>query len=260
MRIEAWFAGLLAAALVVPAPARAGEARAHAAGEDRSGTTTGGQARPATEARRSGSQAAPLQRAGQRRVVEGTIARSKQVGVKGGRAQHAVVLLRTGGGRSAVVDLGPVEALRDSGIRVESGMQLQAAGRVRRVGDRAVLFADRVKQGTQTASVERRRGAGGGQARAIQLGETRRIRGEVVDVKEVSAGEDRHTMVLLERRNGRQIAVDLGPTRGLDAEISVGTRIAVEGAPRRRGDRIVFEAERIQAGGRVAGIERDDRG
>jgi hypothetical protein len=195
------------------------------------------------------------------RSVEGVVDRRKEVRLRRSDVRHDVVLLRSGD-RAVVVDLGPVRNLSDAGIRPEKGTRLKAEGPIRRVGDRAVLFAERVSQGDNSVTVDRsglpeRAPSAGG----LALGEERRITGKIVQTKDVRSRQgSATTVVLLERPNGVHVPVDVGSARALDMNLDVGRTITVEGAPIRSGDRIVLEAEEVRSGDRVAQVERATRG
>ena len=86
-------------------------------------------------------------------TLEGTVANTKQVQVKGSDRTHTVLLVESAQGPSYVVDLGPSEQTAQATI--ESGATVGAKGKMVRIGDRLVLMADEATIGDQAIKLQR---------------------------------------------------------------------------------------------------------
>lgn len=193
--------------------------------------------------------------------VSGKILEEKQVNIKGTHRKNWVALLQTADGKQVVVDLGPVEKLKDVNIR--RGQTLSVQGTQVRVGNRPVLFATEVNDTRKSLKVSRpphgqAKGQDQGQAKQ-NPGEPRQVTGTVIREKEVKIkGTDAtNKVVLINTRMGSDIVADLGPTQGLqNVDVRKGEKVTVTGKPVRIGQRIVLLASDISAAGKSQKIER----
>lgn len=87
------------------------------------------------------------------RVVSGVVGRQKEVQRPDGTGNNLVISLQpTEGGEPVIIDLGDARAI--SGM-IREGDDLEATGSPVRVGDRLVLFADKIRAREQVAEVTR---------------------------------------------------------------------------------------------------------
>jgi len=184
--------------------------------------------------------------------VSGQVSRTKNVEVrtldpKGKAQQNRVVLLQTDQGRRIVVDLGPAQALQ--GVSLQQGAQLDASGQWIRIGDRPVLWANRVSVDGKTVQIKR-----------PQRDQSRQITGQILRSKQVDIqGTDLvNQVVLLQTDQGRQIVADLGSMTNLRGlRLQPGAEIEVRGHPARVGDQMVLLADQVSAGGKTVSIHRE---
>jgi hypothetical protein len=85
--------------------------------------------------------------------VKGEITNEKNVELKGKNQSHKVVMLTTEKGNQVVADLGPQKKLQE--LNIEKGKKLEVQGRIDRVSDHLVLFADKVMADGKTVEVQR---------------------------------------------------------------------------------------------------------
>ncbi|QRK10929.1 hypothetical protein JQX13_13150 [Archangium violaceum] len=182
------------------------------------------------------------------RKVQGTILKQKEVTVRGTDRRHQVVLLETQGGRRVVVDLG--SPMRNA-PQLKEGQQLQASGVAGRVGDRAVLFAQRATIGGKEVQLNR-------PEQRFNKSLARQVTGQVVRQKNVSVpGSDVDNTVVLLRTQQGIAAVDLGPADQLgSAQLKEGQRLSVRARPVILTDRIVLVADQLTSGGKTMRINR----
>jgi len=88
--------------------------------------------------------------------LKGTIAKQKEVQVKGSDRTHRVLLVESEQGPSYVVDVGPSEHTAQANL--EPGAAIDAKGKLVRIGDRLVLMADEATIDEQSVRIERRQG------------------------------------------------------------------------------------------------------
>jgi hypothetical protein len=98
---------------------------------------------------------APAQaRIGEKMQIKGSILRHKEVTLPDGVTHHRVVELKAEEGRRIAVDLGPTDKLKS--IPLAIGTTISADGYLLRVGDRPVLFAEKLTpEGGTTLNIER---------------------------------------------------------------------------------------------------------
>lgn len=203
--------------------------------------------------------------------VFGTIAEMKTVQLRGKQGEtHQALLLETEEGRRIIADLGPSEQLQ--GMKLEKGKEIGLIGRTGRVGDRVVLFTEKVKYGQQEKTIERPEGE---TKRRTQLeqkhqqmamkfqqptkAKSQKLKGQVVQQKEVGfqGRTDTNTVVLMQTEEGKHLVVDLGPTEELqEVDIKQGVPVEVEGTLVTVGDRLVVMGEQLNVGQKQVSIQR----
>jgi len=221
------------------------------AGPGRIGTPRPGRDMNPMPGRDDASKDAPNQgqdQQGQNRSdFQGKVEAIKQVGVMGGGDEHVVVLLSEGDARY-VVDLGPAKALTD--LQIQVGEALEGQGKLGRVGDRVVVFADAltrqgkeitIRQDLQLQSVPLAREP----AKSLD------ISGEILKLKDVTTeGGQSNTVALVAAADGKQMAVDLGPSDTFGSfGINVGDTLQVTGRLTPIGEHLVLWAEQIDVKG-----------
>jgi hypothetical protein len=87
-------------------------------------------------------------------TLRGEVVRTKRVETEGTTYQAA--LLETDQGRRVIVDLGPVQDLRNENVSVQRGQDIQVRGRYANVGDYRVFMAHQVRSDGQVAEIGRR--------------------------------------------------------------------------------------------------------
>jgi hypothetical protein len=191
------------------------------------------------------------------------------VSIKGTKGKNKVALLKTNEGQHVLVDFGSADAKAVE--KIDKGEQLTVRGKIMRIGDRAVLFADTVMLGNKQFRVERThekkldkvsKQQKQKQKQKMRSGEARRISGKILKKKMVEVrGEDRkHAVILMESQQDRRLVVDLGAVDGLKGmKIDEGEEITVEGRPVRVGQRLVFFAQNVTIGGKSATAQRPEK-
>lgn len=94
---------------------------------------------------RSGRRMAP-----QRQQVTGEIAEVRTIKVKQTKQDHLLAKVKLDTGQTAVLDLGPADKARQSGLKLEKRQQLQAEGTVGQLNNRPVLVVTRAQQDGKT--------------------------------------------------------------------------------------------------------------
>lgn len=161
--------------------------------------------------------------------LSGTVQNTKTVQTRGGK--RLVVQLKTSGGQTAVVDLGRAKSLQ---TQPEKGSQLQASGKMIKVGDKQVLLATRANFGGQDHNISRQ-----GQEYTGTVTSTRRakVRGQ------------EHLIAELKTQQGRKFLADLGPASDVASKVSDGAKLTVTGVPVELKDRRVLVARAIEKDG-----------
>lgn len=115
----------------------------------------------------------------------------------------------------------------------------------------------------QTSSSPQASGAQGGTSPQARSGsqtklELPQVSGRITAVKEVkSKAGQTYRVVRLETRGGRTLVADLGPVDGLkNVNLKNGQQVVLTGHPGRIGNRIVFFATEVRAGGQTAQVQR----
>src|SRR5690606_27429444 len=146
--------------------------------------------------------------------------------VKGPEGEHVVALIQTEGGDRLVADLGAKDALKDKKLR--KGQDIEVIGHAGRVDDRPVLFGQQAKIGKEEIALERPSGeqqivaqieqrqqqqaqtAGKEEGQPSELGKTGKVKGKVLQLKEVEAKNEgtKNRVVLLKTEDDRGYIVD----------------------------------------------------
>lgn len=196
-------------------------------------------------------------------AISGKVIRDKQVKLRDAAGSHLVVLVQAEKGRSLAVDLGSAAALD---VRRLRGAELMAQGPLVRVGDRAVLMAERASADGKPLVIERSPPVSAalrqyGAEAGAQAGANQRIvSGTVERTKQVARGRrGKNLVVAIRTGQGEVIASDLGPAQLALGEDLNDKPIRVEGQLLRVGDRLVLFADRYRTGNRVVRVERPDR-
>jgi hypothetical protein len=106
---------------------------------------------------------------------------------------------------------------------------------------------------------EQRNGSGQQEPQAQQQEPQQQVEGQILKEKEVQIkGKDQNNrVILIEAKDGRRIAIDLGPTQNLaDVQIQVGQNASVKGRLVRIGDRKVLFAGELTVNGKTVQIRR----
>lgn len=178
--------------------------------------------------------------------VTGEVLRHKEVTVRGEDRNNLVVLVKPAEGPARVVDLGPADRIGDRELQ---NQQLNAQGRIVRIGDRAVLLADRFELAGERIDVQRPEHAAQAQ---------RTLTGTVIAQKEVARPEGGTNLVARVETDGQPVIVDLGPADQARQMVTEGGNIEVVGKPGLVSDRLVLFADQVSADGQVAQIDRPD--
>lgn len=177
-------------------------------------------------------------------TVTGTLRDLKQFRLAGVNQEHLLARVDTPDGRTARVDLGPVETV--SGLNLKDGDRITVAGNRGTIDDTEMLMAQRIEAAGRTVTVDlpydRRLG---------------RYSGEVVDVRTASFsrvnGPD-HVFVRVRLDRGVTTAVDLGPANqlgNLDLNTLVGKEISFLGHPAYIRNKMALVAEELRVDGQT---------
>lgn len=230
-------------------------------------------------------------RVSEKMQIKGSILREKEVTLPEGTLRHKVVELKTEDGRRIAVDLGPTDKLKSVPLTI--GATISVNGYLLRVGDRPVLFAERLSpEGGTTINIERPgmkervqtllpEETEEARAEKAMTAAPQRLSGRVVHLKTVTvkppkaeaarpgeaagAGEEAaaptrvrpisHQVVMLRTNEGENVIVDLGPKDKLkQVRMRTGSRIQVQARPVRIGDRLVLLASRVTSNGKTVRI------
>ncbi len=207
--------------------------------------------------------------------IKGSIIQHKDVTVKDTGIENRVVLLKTSEGRLIPVDLGPSEQLKE--ISLHKGASLEAHGKVLRVGDRPVFFAQQLAVNGTSMTIQRqqalpsakpsssagtRTGGFASVSDEIVSGKVLKLKSVRVQPPATEEGSEvqtqSHQVALLQTELGRDVVVDLGPKARLDRSLKIqrGQRISVSAKPVRIGDRLVLLADRVRSKGKTVSISQ----
>lgn len=136
------------------------------------------------------------------------------------------------------MDLGRAKSLQS---QPEKGSQLQATGKMMKVGDKQVLLATRAKFGGQDHNISRQ-----GQEYTGTVTSTRRakVRGQ------------EHLIAELKTQQGKKFIADLGPASNVASKVSDGAKLTVTGVPVELKDRRVLVARAIEKDGQRTTIRQ----
>lgn len=182
--------------------------------------------------------------------IRGTIQELNSVSLVGQGSPHVLARIRTSGGRTEKIDLGPRSQL--SRLNLQQGDEVSASAVRGRINDRSMLLATRVESQGQTVTVNR-----AGQ----QLS---RIRGEVVATR-VANFQNRSGSYLLAKirlQNGRVEVVNLGPTQEVRrADVRSGDRLnLLVRAGRINGEQAFFAEQFRSDDGELIRVNMQERG
>lgn len=188
---------------------------------------------------------------------QGKVEAIKEVEVVGGGDNHLVALLSDGDTRY-VVDLGPAKALGD--VKIQIGESVTGKGRLGRVGDRVVLFADTLDRQGKPMSLKQDLKL---QSRPIarEPAKAQALSGEILKLKEVQTeGAQSHTVALVTTDDGKQMAVDLGPADTFETfDINEGDTIKVNGRMMPIGEHLVLWADQLDVKGNPVNLRGGDQ-
>ena len=218
--------------------------------------------------------------------IRGRVLRSKEVEVRGTDEDIQAVLLETPQGR-LVVDLGPVDELRERNVQVRRGQQITALGYFEPMGRYAAFIAERLNVNGRNIDVDRtwltglrqlrrdwqelRPGLGGqprlygamsaaqengSQGRAMHL-QQGQASGTVQRTEQLIVPGLRHHVLaaLLRTDDGQQVTAILPPEQG-NQEISAskGQRMTVQGLECRLHNRPIILAHSVTVNGQTKQI------
>ncbi len=191
-----------------------------------------------------------------KRQITGEVLKEKTVKNKSTNTQDKVVLLKTQKGNQIVADLGPAKNLEN--IKIQSGEQIQLSGKVNRVSNRPVLFAEQVTANGQTVQIQRSDRPKSAKKK-MDAAQPQQLSGQVIREKTVNlqGTNTEHEVVMLQTQDGKQVIADLGPVRNLEnIKIEPGEQVQVKGNLARVSDQLVLVANQLTADGKTMQIDR----
>lgn len=228
------------------------------------------------------------QRQQQRQTFGGHLSSITAMQLPGQDQPHLIARLHTEDGRTIPVDLG--RRLDLSGMRqqVDVAQPFQVSGRVQRINDRQVLFADSVQVGQRSFQIDRSQQARQGQFQQLraqqqqarqQQGQQQRrqqqttdgidetapwsqeFQATVKDLRRVNLpGEGRHLLAWVETEPGVNTVVDLGRPQNLrELQLQQGDQIQFSGQLGNLNGEPVIYANDIIVNGQSVQIERPRR-
>lgn len=171
--------------------------------------------------------------------LTGTVQKTKKASVSD--AKHLVAMIKTDGGRQAVVDLGPAQHMQNADLT--KGDKIACAGPACKVGEKRVVMADWVKLQSSDQKMKVNRDATS-------------LNGKVADTKKANIRGEERMMVILKTDAGKKCLCDLGPADELDANFEQGDQLKVNGVPAKAGDRKVVLARSVTIHGDKTKIDR----
>lgn len=192
-----------------------------------------------------------------RQQVSGKVLKEKEVGMKGTDIKHKVVLLENAQGKRVAVDLGPAQALKD--LNIKTGKNISATGKIGRVNDRPVLFAQQVNVEGKMAQISRKQFRHAKKQPMDGAYSKSQAKGKIAQEKDVSikGTNEKNKVVLLMTEPNRYLVIDLGPTQKLgELDLKKGKDITVYGTPVRVGQKLVFMGTQVAANGKSMQIQR----
>lgn len=177
-------------------------------------------------------------------TVTGTLRDLMQIRLAGVNQEHLIARVDTPEGRTARVDLGPVEAV--SGLNLKDGDRITVAGNRGTIDDTEMLMAQRVEAAGRTVTVDlpydRRLGRYSGEVLGIRTASFRGVNGP------------EHVFARVRLDRGVTTAVDLGPVNqlgNLDFNTLVGKEISFLGHPAYIRNKMALVAEELRVDGQT---------
>jgi hypothetical protein len=193
-------------------------------------------------------QLAPREARPEMNTVIGNVMDLREVGLAGVNQNHLIGKIKTGEGRIARVDFGPVGNLATLNLRQGDGITVY--GSAGTVNDKAMLMAHRVEAGGRVVTV------GWPNDRNLS-----RYSGEVLSVRTAgfrnpNVPEQVFARVLLDQ--GGVTVVNLGPSHVLQKTAPgdlTGKHISLLAHPAKIGDRVALVAEELRVDGRTIHVD-----
>ena len=170
-------------------------------------------------------------------VIAGTIDKAKKVQTPNG-VNLIVHLNDDSQNESMLVDLGPADEFKQM---PKLGQKLTAKGVKFKAGDKTILLAQKLMRDSVTVTVNR---SGRSYTGTIDGLMTAKVRGQ------------NHRLAKVSTDQGKKLLVDMGPAEGLNADISEGKRVTVEGPAVKVNDRLMLIATEVEIDGDTVDIQR----
>jgi hypothetical protein len=197
------------------------------------------QGSPAAQYRPARPYAAPGE---QMRQTTGTVRDIRQVRLAQHDQVHFFAKVQAPQGDLTMVDLGPVNQLRQ--LNIKTATTVQVNGDMAMVNGRPVLMASQVSVGGRTVNVDMPPGS-----------RTRRLQGQITNVavkRLEGSGQPAHVVAMLRLTPGQTVPVDLGRQDDLrDVRLRTGDTIVVLARPVPIGNKMIFVARQFSVGGKV---------
>ncbi|GAA4467936.1 hypothetical protein [Novipirellula rosea] len=193
----------------------------------------------AEQAKKSIADAKSKQKSQQAKMTSftGTIKSAKKV--KTPASTNIVVQLAdSSSGKTMIVDLGPAN---DFDTMPRLGQSVTANGVTYKAGDKTVLLAQKLERNGTLEQVNR---------------SGRSYTGTIEKTMKSKIRSQDHQMVKIKTDKGKNLLVDLGPAKNLDAKISEGTKITVKGPAVKIKDRALLVATEVKVNGKTTDIKR----
>lgn len=194
-------------------------------------------------------------------TVTGKVTAIKAVNFDDQPDKHVLAKVELENGKTVVLDLGTVKELRRQKARFRKDQQVSATGKFGRVNQKPVLVVEKIQGDDMTALIiarvpadqrqagmrrtqdqgrQGRMAAGEGRTGRDGMMQGRRqarsrmylLQGRLVETRDVQLKglPEKHRLVKLKLRNGRNVIVDLGATKKIeDINLQKGERVAVVG-------------------------------
>ena len=226
-------------------------------------------------AQRGPQQQQSQQQQQQQRSLSGRITSISAVKLRGDTRPHLIARLETNSGQVIPVDLGHRLNVGDMLGQIDVEQPFRVSGRIGRINNTPVLFAQQIRLGDRTFPVQRvqqqqrrqpdrtqtRRGQQpqmmGQQARQQQQ-QVQQVRATVQDVRRFNLrGAGQHVLAKVRTSGGRTLVIDFG--RSQDAQgmqLQPGEQVVIFGQAGRINRKPVLVAHRVDIGGRSTSINR----
>ena len=168
---------------------------------------------------------------------------------------HLVARIDADAGRKFTAVLGPHRQLRT--LHIEEGDDVIVFGRTANVEGQQMFVAQRIR--TDDDRVVRVAGTFGTPGFSGDFaGENRRFAGDIVDLSYKTHRDHTHVIAAIQTDQGDMFEADLGARQNLEwFNLHEGDRIVLFGDFGTLGNRTMFKAARLQAGGRTLNIARE---